>query len=107
MRQDNILDVKPSGNQPVESPQHEKDSSSEHASSYRVILHNDDHNARDYVADTILKITALKPFESHRKMMEADQAGSACLLVTSKEKAASYRDRFISKGLTVTIEPVD
>lgn len=77
-----------------------------HPSAYRLILHNDDRNTMDYVADTVFQVTVLKPFESHQKMLEANQDGAACLLVTDKEKAEHYRDQFVSKGLSVTIEPV-
>lgn len=58
----------------------------------------------DYVADTILSVTRLKPFESHQKMLEAHEKGVAVLLVTDKETAERYRDQLVSKGLTVTLE---
>ena len=52
---------------------------------YKVLLHNDDSNPMDYVADTILSVIQLKPFESHQKMLEAHNTGVSVLLVTDQE----------------------
>jgi len=72
---------------------------------YKVLLHNDDHNAMDHVVESIFALTPLKEYEAIRKMYEAHQRGLTLLLTTHKERAELYRDQFKSKGLTVTIEP--
>lgn len=72
---------------------------------YKVLLHNDDHNEMNYVAETILELTPLKEFEAVRKTFEAHQRGVSLLLTTHRERAELYRDQFKAKGLTVTVEP--
>jgi len=72
---------------------------------YRVLLHNDEHNAMEYVVLTILQLTPLKEFEAIRRMYEAHRKGLTLLLTTHKERAELYREQFQSKGLKVTIEP--
>ena len=72
---------------------------------YKVLLHNDDHNAMEHVVVTILSLTPLKEFEAMRRMFEAHKRGVTLLLTTHKERAELYQDQFKSKGLTVTIEP--
>jgi ATP-dependent Clp protease adaptor protein ClpS len=74
---------------------------------WKVLLHNDDVNARDYVVVTIVELTPLDEQMATVRMLEADQTGVALLLVTHKERAELYKDQFQSKGLTVTIEPAD
>jgi ATP-dependent Clp protease adapter protein ClpS len=39
--------------------------------------------------------------------LEAQQSGAALVLVTHQERAELYRDQFVSKSLTVSIEPVE
>ena len=72
---------------------------------YKVLLHNDDHNAMDHVVESILLLTPLKEYEAIRRMYEAHRRGLTLLLTTHQERAELYRDQFKSKGLTVTIEP--
>lgn len=86
-------------------PEEASTSTLDKLSPYKVLLHNDDSNPMDYVADTILSVIQLKPFESHQKMLEAHNKGVSVLLVTDKESAERYRDQLTSKGLTITIEP--
>jgi ATP-dependent Clp protease adaptor protein ClpS len=71
---------------------------------WKVLLHNDDHNTRDYVVSTICELTPLKQPEAVVRMQEADKTGVALLLTTHKERAELYKEQFTSKGLTVTIE---
>lgn len=72
---------------------------------YKVILHNDDENTFDYVAQTILELTPLQEEEAVMRTLEAHFTGCALLLVTHRERAELYAEQFQSKLLTVTIEP--
>ncbi len=71
---------------------------------WKVLLHNDDKNAVNFVIATIIELTPLNSDEAQDRTMEADKKGVALLLVTHKERAELYKDQFESKGLTVTIE---
>ncbi len=72
---------------------------------WKVLLHNDDVNDREYVVDTILMLAPLSRTAAQQRMLEADKSGVALLLTTHKERAELYKDQFTSKNLTVTIEP--
>ncbi|HEY8667603.1 MAG TPA: ATP-dependent Clp protease adaptor ClpS [Tepidisphaeraceae bacterium] len=74
---------------------------------WKVLLHNDDHNAVDYVVDTIMMLTPLNEQDATTRMREADKTGVALLLTTHKERAELYQEQFTSKGLIVTIEPAE
>jgi ATP-dependent Clp protease adaptor protein ClpS len=74
---------------------------------WKVLLHNDDLNSRDYVVDTIVELTTLNEQDATLRMDEADKTGVALLLTTHKERAELYRDQFRSKKLIVTIEPAE
>jgi ATP-dependent Clp protease adaptor protein ClpS len=72
---------------------------------WKVLLHNDDNNAVDFVIVTIVDLTPLNKQEAELRTEEAHKTGVALLLTTHKERAELYKDQFESKGLTVTIEP--
>jgi len=72
---------------------------------WKVLLHNDDKNAIDFVIVTIVELTPLNETEAKVRTTEADKTGVSLLLVTHKERAELYQEQFQSKGLTVTIEP--
>ncbi len=74
---------------------------------WKVLLHNDDKNARDFVVDSIVELTPLNKQDAEIRMKEADKTGVALLLTTHTERAELYKDQFESKGLTVTIEPAE
>lgn len=74
---------------------------------WKVLLHNDDKNAMDYVVLTILDLTPLNEQDAINRMVEAHKTGVALLLVTHKERAELYQEQFQSKGLVVTIEPAE
>jgi ATP-dependent Clp protease adaptor protein ClpS len=72
---------------------------------WKVLLHNDDVNAMEFVVTTIVALTPLNLEAAVQRTVEAHKSGVALLLTTHKERAELYRDQFKSKGLTVTIEP--
>jgi len=72
---------------------------------WRVLLHNDDHNAMNYVIDTVMELAKLNKQDAELRTIEAHKTGVALLLTTHKERAELYKEQFASKGLTVTIEP--
>lgn len=74
---------------------------------WKVLLHNDDKNAFDYVITTIVALTPLNAEDAVLRTLEAHETGVALLLTTHKERAELYKDQFQSKGLTVTIEPAE
>jgi ATP-dependent Clp protease adaptor protein ClpS len=74
---------------------------------WKVLLHNDDVNAMEFVIVTIMELTPLKEQEAVLRTLEAHEDKVALLLVTHKERAELYQEQFQSKGLTVTIEPVE
>jgi ATP-dependent Clp protease adaptor protein ClpS len=71
---------------------------------WKVLLHNDDINAMEFVIVTIIELTTLNEQEAILRTLEAHKTGVALLLVTHKERAELYQEQFQSKGLTVTIE---
>ncbi|MCK4873131.1 MAG: ATP-dependent Clp protease adaptor ClpS [Phycisphaerales bacterium] len=74
---------------------------------WRVLLHNDDVNEAGYVVETIASLTPIRRGEAIQRMLEAHTKGIALLLVTHRERAELYAEQFMSKRLTVTIEPSD
>jgi ATP-dependent Clp protease adapter protein ClpS len=77
----------------------------EHLPQWKVLLHNDDDNDVPYVVQTIQMLTRLDRQEAKKRTMEAHHEGVSLLLVTHRERAELYHDQFLSRGLTVTIEP--
>jgi ATP-dependent Clp protease adaptor protein ClpS len=74
---------------------------------WKVLLHNDDKNAIEYVVTTIMSLTTLNAEDAVQRTVEAHKSGVALLLTTHKERAELYKEQFQSKGLTVTIEPAE
>lgn len=72
---------------------------------WKVLLHNDDDNEMGYVVETIIELTALTPQAALVRMIEAHRTGVSMLLATHQEHAELLQEQFVSKGLTVTIEP--
>jgi ATP-dependent Clp protease adaptor protein ClpS len=73
---------------------------------YRVLLHNDDVNAMDYVVAVLIRtIPALSTERAIAIMLEAHTEGMAQVIVCLKEQAEHYRERLEGYGLTSTIEP--
>lgn len=74
---------------------------------YRVLLHNDDINVRNDVAEAIVDLTPLDMQRAIEITVEAHTTGVALVLVTHLELAELYQDQLQSKRLTVTIEPAE
>jgi ATP-dependent Clp protease adaptor protein ClpS len=73
---------------------------------YRVLLHNDDHNAMEHVVLALLQTVPQLSVESAvRIMLEAHNHSVAEVVVCPKETAEFYREGLESFGLTSTIEP--
>lgn len=73
---------------------------------YRLVLHNDEVHAVDYVVDVLLELTPLTLHPACEVMLEAHTRGHAQVLVTHRERAELYAEQFASKELRVSIEPV-
>lgn len=72
---------------------------------YRVLLHNDDHNAMDHVVHAIVQaVPSVGPERAIEIMFEAHNNGVAEVIVCPLEPAELYRDRLKTFGLTATIE---
>ena len=56
------------------------------------------------VVTAIVELTPLRKDDAVQRMLEAHAQGVALLLTTHKERAELYRDQFLSKNLTVSIE---
>lgn len=72
---------------------------------WKVLLHNDNINEMGYVIETIIELTAMNPQTALLRMVEAHKTGVALLVTTHKEYAELLQEQFVSKGLTVSIEP--
>ena len=72
---------------------------------YRVVLHNDDHNAMDHVVRSLLRsVPSLTVERAAEIMLDAHNHGQATVIVCVKEAAEHYRDRLESCALMATIE---
>lgn len=72
---------------------------------WKVLLHNDDINEIGFVIETIVELVALDPQTALLRTIEAHKTGVAMLTATHREYAELLLEQFMSKGLTVTIEP--
>ena len=73
---------------------------------YKVILHNDDHNAMDHVVNALRKsIPGMSLGKAAAVMWEAHTSGKAIVITCPLELAELYQQRLLSFGLTATIEP--
>jgi ATP-dependent Clp protease adapter protein ClpS len=75
-----------------------------HDDLYSVILHNDDHNVREYVVSCLMRVFG-HPLElSIRIMNEAHIKGQALAEVEEHDKASLHARQLRDGGLTVSIE---
>jgi ATP-dependent Clp protease adaptor protein ClpS len=72
---------------------------------YKVILHNDDHNAMDHVVTALRKsVPGMGLARATAIMWEAHTSGKAIVIACPLELAELYQQRLLSFGLTATIE---
>lgn len=74
---------------------------------WRVLLHNDEKNDMVEVVESIVRITTLTRVDAFQRMLEAHSKGLSLLLTTHREHAELLQEQFMSRKLTVTIEPGD
>ena len=73
---------------------------------YRVLLHNDSVNTRDYVVSTLqMVVPQLSEQDAVAVMLAAHNTGVGLVIVCDQEPAEFYSEQLKSKGLTSTIEP--
>ncbi|NJL82316.1 MAG: ATP-dependent Clp protease adapter ClpS [Chloroflexaceae bacterium] len=75
---------------------------------YRVLLHNDDFNAMEYVVQVLMKTVAgMTQPQAVDIMMEAHTNGVALVITCALEHAEFYCQSLKQQGLTSSIEPDD
>src|SRR5262245_49350772 len=72
---------------------------------FKLVLHHNDALELMFIVRTVMELTRLCRAEATHKMWEAYHTGRSVLLVTYKERAEFYAERFTERGLTVSIEP--
>lgn len=73
---------------------------------YRVMLHNDNFNKREYVVRVLLKvIDELTVDDAVNVMQEAHISGVALVTACAQENAERYCQGLRNNGLTATMEP--
>ena len=76
-----------------------------HAPRYRVLLHNDDYNAMEYVVQTLITtVPSLSQPQAVSIMMEAHTNGFALVITCAQEHAEFYSETLKTHGLSSTIE---
>ena len=71
---------------------------------WRVILHNDDKNTANSVAERVQEITPLDEQDAVLRVKEADETGQSLLLTTHQERAELYVEQFHTFNIRVTAE---
>jgi len=73
---------------------------------YRVLLHNDNVNRRDYVVKVLIKVVdGFQEGDAFRVMEEAHEMGIALVTACVQETAEEYCEQLRNHGLTSSIEP--
>eukprot|EP00271_Cylindrocystis_brebissonii_P002984 TRINITY_DN13725_c0_g2_i1.p1 TRINITY_DN13725_c0_g2~~TRINITY_DN13725_c0_g2_i1.p1 ORF type:complete len:256 (-),score=46.68 TRINITY_DN13725_c0_g2_i1:274-1041(-) len=75
---------------------------------YRVLLHNDNFNRREYVVQVLMKvIPAMTVDQAVNIMQEAHINGMACVITCAQEEAEEFCQSLRTNGLVASIEPAD
>ncbi|GAQ82212.1 Clp protease adaptor containing protein [Klebsormidium nitens] len=75
---------------------------------YRVMLHNDNFNKREYVVQVLMKcIPEMTVDIAVNIMQEAHVNGVACAITCGQEEAEEYCNALRNNGLVSSIEPAD
>mmetsp|Transcript_21100 Transcript_21100/g.40172 ORF Transcript_21100/g.40172 Transcript_21100/m.40172 type:complete len:169 (+) Transcript_21100:67-573(+) len=73
---------------------------------YRVLLHNDEFNKREYVVQVLLKvIPGMSVDIAVNVMQQAHMHGKACVITAPQEDAEDYCEGLRSNGLVSSVEP--
>jgi ATP-dependent Clp protease adaptor protein ClpS len=74
---------------------------------YKVMLHNDNYNRREYVVRVLLKVVeeVRDAEDAARVMQEAHESGVALVVATAQDKAEEYVEGLRLNGLVSTMEP--
>ena len=73
---------------------------------FRVLLHNDDFNRREYVVQVLLKVIPGMTVDiAVNVMQEAHMHGKAVVIVAPQEDAEDYCEGLRNNGLVASIEP--
>jgi ATP-dependent Clp protease adaptor protein ClpS len=73
---------------------------------YKVMLHNDNYNRREYVVKILLKtIEGLTVDDAVNVMQEAHETGVAMVVACAQEQAETYVETLRINGLISTMEP--
>ena len=81
-------------------------SNRERPPNYRLMLHNDDFNVREYVVQVLLKVVPVITIDIAVSVMnEAHLNGIAHVITCAQEEAEEYCTGLRDNGLTSTIEP--
>jgi ATP-dependent Clp protease adapter protein ClpS len=75
-------------------------------STCQVVLHNDDHNAAEYVVVCLMKVFKHDQPLAVKIMMEAHTRGRSIAEVEAESHAVRHRDQLRSLGLSATVEKV-
>lgn len=78
------------------------------APQYRVLLHNDNHNAMEHVVMALMQtVPSLSQAQAVDIMMAAHNDGTALVITCALEPAEFYSETLKSHGLSSSIEPDD
>eukprot|EP00198_Chlamydomonas_reinhardtii_P002468 XP_001691804.1 clp protease adaptor protein [Chlamydomonas reinhardtii] len=73
---------------------------------YKVLLHNDNYNKREYVVKVLLKVVEqITVDDAVTCMQEAHETGVALVVACPQDNAERYCEGLRLNGLTSTIEP--
>lgn len=73
---------------------------------YKVLLHNDDHNKREYVVKVLIKVVQdMTVDDAVQVMQEAHETGVAMVQACPQDQAEQYCEALKLSGLSSTIEP--
>lgn len=74
---------------------------------WAVIVWNDPVNLMTYVVFVFMKVLGFTKERATKHMLEVHHRGKSCVAVETREKAELYHQQIQSRGLIVTIQPVE
>lgn len=83
-----------------------KDTRKKRPPQYKVLLHNDNVNRREYVVQVLLKVVdGMTVDDAVNVMNEAHMEGVGLVVISPQEEAEKYCEGLRGHGLTSTVEP--